>query len=60
MHIGAPEIILILLLFLLLFGARRLPDAARSIGKAFRTFKKEIRGVEDDLDIDEDENKKES
>lgn len=51
MRFSGPEILLVLLLVLLLFGAKRLPDLAKSIGKAFKTFKREIRGVEKDLDL---------
>ena len=40
MNIGWPEILLILLIVLLLFGAKRLPDLARSLGKSLREFKK--------------------
>ena len=40
MNIGWPEILLVLLVVLLLFGAKRLPDLARSLGKSLREFKK--------------------
>ncbi|MFA5042435.1 MAG: twin-arginine translocase TatA/TatE family subunit [Kiritimatiellia bacterium] len=40
MSIGWPEILLILLVVLLLFGAKRLPDLARSLGKSLNEFKK--------------------
>ena len=40
MHIGAFEIIVILLVILLLFGAKRIPDLARALGKASYEFKK--------------------
>ena len=40
MNIGWPEILLIVLVVLLLFGAKRLPDLARSLGKSLREFKK--------------------
>jgi sec-independent protein translocase protein TatA len=40
MNIGWPEILLILLVVLLLFGAKRLPDLARSLGKSLNEFKK--------------------
>ncbi|MGO1165906.1 MAG: Sec-independent protein translocase subunit TatA [Janibacter sp.] len=40
--IGAPEIIIVALVILLLFGFKKLPDAARSIGKSARVFKSEV------------------
>jgi sec-independent protein translocase protein TatA len=42
------EIILILLVILLLFGAKRLPDAARGLGRSLRIFKAETKGLRDD------------
>jgi sec-independent protein translocase protein TatA len=52
-QIGAPEIILILLVIVLLFGAKKLPDLARGSGRALRIFKAETKGLldEDDDDI---------
>ena len=55
MRISGPEILVVLLLVVLLFGARRLPELARSIGKAFKAFKHEIREVKDDLEINDDD-----
>lgn len=40
MNLGWGEIAVILLIILLLFGAKRLPDLARSLGKSLREFKK--------------------
>lgn len=40
--IGPMEIILVLLVILLLFGFKKLPDAARSVGKSARVFKAEV------------------
>jgi sec-independent protein translocase protein TatA len=37
--LGLPELILILLILVFVFGANRLPDVARGIGKAIRNFK---------------------
>ena len=48
MDIGAPEIGLILLAVLLLFGYQKLPDAARSLGRSLRIFRGEMRGMHDD------------
>src|SRR3954447_6649513 len=48
MNIGAPEIVLIILAILLLFGYKKLPDASRSIGRSLRIFKGEMKGMKDD------------
>lgn len=42
-NIGLPEIILILAVLLLLFGARKLPELARSLGKSTKEFKAGMR-----------------
>lgn len=42
-NLGLPEIILILAVLLLLFGARKLPDLARSLGKSTKEFKAGMR-----------------
>ncbi len=44
-NIGAPEIILLLLLALLLFGAKRLPEIGRSLGSGMREFKDSVSGT---------------
>ncbi len=43
MNIGWPELTLILFICLLLFGAGRLPDIARQMGKAVQEFKKALK-----------------
>jgi sec-independent protein translocase protein TatA len=42
MSLGVPELIIILIIVLLLFGAARLPRLARSLGEASREFKKGV------------------
>jgi len=51
--IGAPEIILIILALVLLFGAKKLPELARGSGRALRIFKAETKGLVDDDDDDD-------
>jgi sec-independent protein translocase protein TatA len=43
-----PGILIIVLLLVLLFGAKRLPDAARGIGRSLRIFKSEVKQMKDD------------
>jgi sec-independent protein translocase protein TatA len=43
-NIGAPEIVLLLLVALLLFGAKRLPEIGRSLGSGMREFKDSVTG----------------
>jgi sec-independent protein translocase protein TatA len=44
-NIGTTEIILLLLLALLLFGAKRLPEIGRSLGSGMKEFKDSVTGV---------------
>ena len=44
-NIGAGEIVLLLLLALLLFGTKRLPEIGRSLGSGMREFKDSVTGV---------------
>ena len=48
-NLGAGEIILILLVVLILFGAKKIPELARGIGKGMSEFKKGIKDVEDEI-----------
>jgi sec-independent protein translocase protein TatA len=49
-NFGAPEILILLFIILLLFGAKRLPDMARGMGRSLRIFKAETKGLSDDAD----------
>jgi sec-independent protein translocase protein TatA len=45
---SAPHIIILLIIILLLFGSRRLPGAARSLGQSMHIFKRSVQGLEKD------------
>jgi sec-independent protein translocase protein TatA len=47
-NLGGPEILLIIAVLVLLFGATRLPKMAAGLGEALRIFKKEVRTKDDD------------
>jgi sec-independent protein translocase protein TatA len=49
-NLGAPELIIIALVILLLFGATRLPKLGRSMGQSIKGFKQ---GLNDDADDDD-------
>ncbi|HLG34086.1 MAG TPA: twin-arginine translocase TatA/TatE family subunit [Bacteroidia bacterium] len=44
--LGTPEIILIVVALLLLFGGRKIPELARGLGKGIREFKDASKGIE--------------
>jgi sec-independent protein translocase protein TatA len=46
-NIRGPELLILVLVVVLLFGAKRLPDAARSVGRSLRIFKAETKGLVD-------------
>jgi sec-independent protein translocase protein TatA len=54
MNLGTPELIIVLVVVLLLFGGTQLPKLARSLGQAQKEFK---RGVNDPT-VDDDDDKK--
>lgn len=55
MGLGVGEIVLILALLVLLFGAKRIPQIARGLGEGIRNFRTSIREGADDPDRLEDE-----
>ena len=57
MNLGAREIIVLLVVVLVLFGAKRLPDSARSLGRSMRIFKSEMKEIKaDDKPVNEEGN----
>lgn len=47
--LGMQELVIVLLVVLLLFGAKRLPEVGRSLGRAISSFKEGLRQGEDDI-----------
>lgn len=52
--LGFPELMIILVVIALLFGASRLPKLARSVGQSAKEFRKGLEGAEDDDEEDEE------
>jgi sec-independent protein translocase protein TatA len=50
--IGGQELFLILLIILIFFGAKRLPDLARGLGQGIREFRKAAKDVQDEVEKD--------
>lgn len=49
--LGTPELLIILVAVMLVFGGKKLPDLARGSGRALRVFKAEVQGLgEDDVE----------
>jgi sec-independent protein translocase protein TatA len=48
-NLGAGEVVILLLIVLLVFGAKRLPDAGRAVGKGLREFKRALSDTGDSI-----------
>lgn len=59
MHLGMPEILLIALVVLLLFGGRKIPQLMKGLGKGVKSFKDGMNGKFDDEDESTSANKTE-
>ena len=54
LDLGAPELIIILAIILLLFGGKKLPELSKSLGESMRELRKGISGdLNDDKDKDD-------
>jgi sec-independent protein translocase protein TatA len=59
-NIGAGELLIIVLVVLILFGSKKIPELAQGIGKGMREFKKALNDVQEDIKItDKSESKDE-
>lgn len=56
-NLGTGEIIVILIVILLLFGAKRIPELARSIGRGVNSFRQGLNEVSDQINSDNKDNK---
>jgi sec-independent protein translocase protein TatA len=56
--IGMQEILIILLIILLLFGAKKIPEMAKGLGKGIREFKKAAKDVKDQVDVAAEDDEK--
>lgn len=50
--IGMQELLIIFLVVLLLFGAKRIPDIASGLGRGIRDFKKALKDTKDEISVD--------
>ena len=50
-NVGAPELIVILVIALIVLGPKKLPEVGRSVGKGMREFKESLAGNDDDDEI---------
>lgn len=56
-NLGTGEIIIIALIVLLLFGGKKIPELMKGLGKGVKNFKDGVKGLEEDIKIDDTENK---
>lgn len=50
MNLGTPEILLILLVIVIFFGPKKIPELAKGLGKGLREFRKAARDVQDEIE----------
>ena len=56
-NLGTGEIIIIAIIVLLLFGGKKIPELMKGIGKGVKNFKDGVKGLEDDIQIDDTDKK---
>lgn len=56
-NLGTGEIIIIAIIVLLLFGGKKIPELMKGIGKGVKNFKDSVKGLEDDIKIDDTDKK---
>ena len=56
-NLGTGEIIIIAIIVLLLFSGKKIPELMKGIGKGVKNFKDGVKGLEDDIKIDDTDKK---
>ena len=56
-NLGTGEIVIIAIVVLLLFGGMKIPELMKGIGKGVKNFKDGVKGLEDDIKLDDTEKK---
>lgn len=56
-NLGTGEIVIIAIVVLLLFGGKKIPELMKGIGKGVKNFKDGVKGLEDDIKLDDTERK---
>ena len=56
-NLGTGEIVIIAIVVLLLFGGKKIPELMKGIGKGAKNFKDGVKGLEDDIKLDDTEKK---
>ena len=51
--LGTGEIVIICIVILLLFGGKKIPELMKGIGKGVKNFKEGVKGIEDDIKLDD-------
>jgi len=54
LNFGAPEVIIIALVILLIFGGKKIPELMKGLGKGVRSFKDGLKDMEEDVHKDTD------
>ncbi|MBE6264090.1 MAG: twin-arginine translocase TatA/TatE family subunit [Prevotella sp.] len=60
MNLGLPEILLIALVVLLLFGGKKIPELMKGLGKGVKSFKDGVNGIENEINAPLQDKKEET
>ena len=56
-NLGTGDIVIIAIVVLLLFGGKKIPELMKGIGKGVKNFKDGVKGLEDDIKLDDNDKK---